>query len=75
MPQKACEWDSFMWRQIIINVFYHFIGDPNDAGVRKGADSYFPPEDRVRLVRLVSHGELPGEGSGGSIIEYSWNNL
>ena len=45
------------------------------AGVRKGADSYFPPEDRVRLVRLVSHGELPGERSGGSIVEYSWNNL
>jgi len=45
------------------------------GGVRKGADSYFPPEDRVRLVRLVSHGELPGERSGGSIVEYSWNNL
>ena len=33
------------------------------AGVKKWADSYFPPEDRVRLVRLVSHGELPGERS------------
>ena len=49
--------------------------DSKSGGVRKGADSYFPPEDRVRLVRLVSHGELPGERSGGSIIEYSWNNL
>ena len=40
------------------------------TGTRKRADSYFPTEDRVRLVRLVSHGELPGEMSGGSIIEY-----
>ena len=31
--------------------------------------------EKVRLVRLVSHGELPGERSGESIIEYSWNNL
>ena len=46
-----------------------------EAGTQKRADSYFPPEDRVRLVRLVSHGELPGERSGESIIEYSWNNL
>ena len=35
------------------------------GGTRKWADSYFPPEDRVRLVRLVSHEELPGERSGG----------
>ena len=40
-----------------------------------GRLSYSFLEDRVRLVRLVSHGELPGERSGGSIIEYSWNNL
>ena len=45
------------------------------AGTQKRADSYFPPEDRVRLVRLVSHGELPGERSGKSIVEYSWNSL
>ena len=31
------------------------------GGPQKRADSYFPPEDGVRLVRLVSHGELPGE--------------
>ena len=43
----------------------------NRAGVRKRADSYFPPEDRVRLVRLVSHGELPGERSGESTSEIS----
>ena len=24
-------------------------------------------------MRLVSHGELPGERSGESVIEYSWN--
>ena len=41
------------------------------AGTRKRADSYFPPEERVRLVRLVSHGELPGEMSGDSTIQYS----
>ena len=41
------------------------------GGVRKGADSYFPPEDRVRLVRLVSHGELPGERSGESTTDIS----
>ena len=45
------------------------------GGAQKRADSYFPPEDRVRLVRLVSHGELPGERSGESIDEYSWNSL
>ena len=43
----------------------------NQAGTQKRADSYFPPEDRVRLVRLVSHGELPGERSGESIDEHS----
>ena len=26
-------------------------------------------------MRLVPRGEVPGEKSGGSIIEYSWNNL
>ena len=41
------------------------------AGVKKWADSYFPPEDRVRLVRLVSHEELPGERSGESTSEIS----
>ena len=41
------------------------------AGRRKRADSYFPQEERVRLVRLVSHWELPGERSGESTIEYS----
>ena len=41
------------------------------GGAQKRADSYFPPEDRVRLVRLVSHGKLPGEMSGDSTIEYS----
>ena len=41
------------------------------GGRRKGADSYFPPEDRVRLVRLVSHGELPGERSGESTTDIS----
>ena len=41
------------------------------AGRRKGADSYFPQEERVRLVRLVSHWELPGERSGESTIEDS----
>ena len=41
------------------------------AGRRKRADSYFPPEDRVRLVRLVSHGELPGERSGESTTDIS----
>ena len=46
-----------------------------EAEAQKRVDSYFSPEDRVRLVRLVSHGELPGERSGESIIEYSWNNL
>ena len=25
------------------------------AGTRKRADSYFPPEERVRLVRLISN--------------------
>ena len=45
------------------------------AGTQKRADSYFPQEDRVRLVRLVSHGELPGEKSGESFVEYSWNSL
>ena len=45
------------------------------GGRRKGADSYFPPEDRVRLVRLVSHGELPGERSGEVTTEISQNNL
>ena len=49
--------------------------DPFTGGVRKGADSYFPPEDRVRLVRLVSHGELPGEKSGEVTTEISQNNL
>ena len=43
----------------------------NVGGVRKGADSYFPPEDWVRLVRLVSHEELPGETSGESTTEIS----
>ena len=45
------------------------------GGAQKRADSYFPQEDRVRLVRLVSHGELPGERSGETIVEYSWNSL
>ena len=36
------------------------------AGTRKRADSYFPPEERVRLVRLVSNWVLPGEKSGES---------
>ena len=52
-----------------------FLRQLSGAGTQKRADSYFPPEDRVRLVRLVSHGELPGERSGVSIVEYSWNNL
>ena len=56
----------------ILDLSDSFIGV---AGTQKGADSYFPPEDRVRLVRLVSHGGLPGERSGESIVEYSWNNL
>ena len=41
------------------------------GGRRKGAGSYFPPEDRVQLVRLVSHGELPGERSGESTTDIS----
>ena len=43
---------------ICINVHYYC------AGSRKRADSYFPQEDRVGLVRLVSQGELPGRSSG-----------
>ena len=39
------------------------------AGPQKRADSYFPPEDRVRLVRLVSNRVLPGEKSGESSVE------
>ena len=39
------------------------------------ADSYFPPEERVRLVRLVSNWVLPGERSGELSVEYSWNKL
>ena len=45
------------------------------AGPQKRADSYFPPEERVRLVRLVSNWVLPGEMSGESSVEYSWNKL
>ena len=45
------------------------------AGRKKRADLDSPPEDRVRLVRLVSHGELPGEKSGESTTEISKNNL
>ena len=45
------------------------------AGPQKRADSYFPPEERVRLVRLVSNWVLPGERSGESSVEYSWNKL
>ena len=45
------------------------------AGTRKRADSYFPPEERVRLVRLVSNWVLPGERSGELSVEYSWNKL
>ena len=37
-------------RQIIVNQSW-------SGGPQKRADSYFPPEDQVRLVRLVSHGE------------------
>ena len=39
------------------------------------ADSYFPPEERVRLVRLVSNWILPGERSGEWSVEYSWNKI
>ena len=45
------------------------------AGTRKRADSYFPPEERVQLVRLVSNWVLPGERSGELSVEYSWNKL
>ena len=45
------------------------------GGPQKRADSYFPPEDRVRLVRLVSNWVLPGERSCESSVEYSWNKL
>ena len=45
------------------------------AGPQKRADSYFPPEERVQLVRLVSNWVLPGEMSGESSVEYSWNKL
>ena len=38
------------------------------GGPQKRADSYFPREDRVRLVRLVSNWVLPGEKSGEYII-------
>ena len=42
-----------------------------------------PPEDRlgptrsdrIRLMRFVSHRELPGERSDESSIAYTWNNL
>ena len=45
------------------------------AGTRKRADSYFPPEERVRLVRLVSNWVLPGERSDELSVEYSWYKL
>ena len=65
-------WSSDLWflAQIAIKLT-RTNSDKIDAGVRKRADSYFPPEDRVRLVRLVSHGELPGERSGESTSEIS----
>ena len=42
------------------------------AGPQKRADLYFPPEERVRLVRLVYNWVLPGERSGEWSVEYSF---
>ena len=54
---------------------FGYIAGLASAGRKKRADLDSPPEDRVRLVRLVSHGELPGEKSGESTTEISKNNL
>ena len=64
-----------MTETVINFVFWFNISYTYEAGTRKRADSYFPPEERVRLVRLVSNWVLPGERSGELSVEYSWNKL
>ena len=45
------------------------------GGPQKRADSYFPREQRLLLVRLVFNWVLSGERSCESIVEYSGNKF
>ena len=63
-------WNCWCWQEKVIRSI-HTRQKTISAGARKWADSYFPAEERVRLVRWMSHGEPPGEMSGDSTIGYS----
>ena len=56
-PKKSKKLTEFGYSDVVPYDMLVTLWDEHLAGRRKWADSYFPPEDRVRLVRLVSHGE------------------